>query len=92
MSTRLRREFRGLRGEEIAARSRRFFKTGKKGELGDLIHNAVGWMLREIGRRDRSTEEGSLVERQCSRPRTMLRYAIERLPERGQNAFLEGTA
>jgi 3-methyladenine DNA glycosylase AlkD len=47
----------------------------------DLIHKAVGWMLREIGKRDEKTLTDFLDTYCLKMPRTMLRYSIERLPE-----------
>ena len=57
----------------------------------DLIHKAVGWMLREVGKRNQNAETEFLTENDRFRkmPRTMLRYAIEKYPEDQRQAFLK---
>lgn len=56
----------------------------------DLIHKAVGWMLREVGKRDRKEEETYLKQNYKHMPRTMLRYSIEKFSKEQRKAYLKG--
>jgi len=55
----------------------------------DLIHKAVGWMLREMGKKDESELLKFLDEHTTKMPRTMLRYSLERLPEKKRKYYMK---
>ena len=71
-----------------------FYETFRIAEMllddrHDLIHKAVGWMLREVGKKNQKAEEAFLKKNYKKMPRTMLRYAIERFPENKKKFYLE---
>jgi len=57
----------------------------------DLIHKACGWLLREAGKADAKRLEKYLLKHGPTIPRTTLRYAIEKFPERKRRRILEDT-
>ena len=59
------------------------------GHKHDLIHKAVGWLLREAGKRNVAELKAWLEPRYKTMPRTMLRYAIEKLPESDRKHFMQ---
>jgi 3-methyladenine DNA glycosylase AlkD len=54
----------------------------------DLVHKALGWMLREVGKKDETILKAFLDDYANKMPRTMLRYSIERLDEKERQSYL----
>jgi 3-methyladenine DNA glycosylase AlkD len=73
-------------------RSETSFQIAEKllGDRHDLIHKAVGWMLREVGKRCSQKEEEEFLKKHATiMPRTTLRYAIERFDEKKRKYYLK---
>lgn len=78
----------------VFIKNREFEDTLKISEIlindkHDLIHKAVGWMLREVGKKDQEVEEEFLKKHYRQMPRTMLHYAIERFSEEKRRFYLK---
>ena len=54
----------------------------------DLMHKAIGWMLREMGKRDQPRLERFLKKHAKTMPRTMLRYSIEKLSRKDRTKWM----
>lgn len=55
----------------------------------DLMQKAIGWMLREVGKRNQDILVAFLEKHKKEMPRTMLRYAIEKFPEHQRKYFMQ---